>query len=307
MPDAEDLDRTARLLAAVFPGSDTASAAYLEWQYVRNPAGQVVEANLDDEGGRAGHYAVIPVTLSADGAALPAALSLNTAVHERARGGGVFVRLAQQTFEEAAARGVRAIVGVANANSTPGFVRRLGFEVVTSLPARVWPRRPGGRAVQSLVADAAVLDDEAFWRRIEPLLEDPPAGVACHWDRASLTWRLRSPRGPYAVHLLDGAAAVSVASKGPGGVQVGVVLKVLPAGGAPRRATSALLAAVCRHHRALAAVHAGVVSVDLPAGIPLPERSKPSPLNLIFRRLSDGGESAPARFAAWEFLDFDVY
>ena len=71
MPEAAELESTARLLADVFPGSSTASATYLDWQYVRNPAGVVVETNLDDDQGRAGHYAVIPVTLSEDGAPLP--------------------------------------------------------------------------------------------------------------------------------------------------------------------------------------------------------------------------------------------
>ncbi len=307
MPEAAELESTARLLADVFPGSSTASATYLDWQYVRNPAGVVVETNLDDDQGRAGHYAVIPVTLSEDGAPLRAALSLNTAVDARARGGGVFVKLAQQTYDAAAGRGIEAIVGVANANSTPGFVRRLGFDLLTRLPARVWPRRPGGRAVESTVADALVLADDAFWARLDPLLHAPASGLAFRWDRPALTWRLQSPRGPYAVHLGDGAAALSVRSRGPGGAPVAVVLKVLPVEGAPAAVIGALFAAACRHHRAVAAVHAGVVSVDVPAGIPLPERFKPSPLNVIFRRLPEPGDRPRGRFAALEFLDFDAY
>ena len=303
--DAVDLQRTARLLEVVFPGSDTATVPYLDWQYGSNPAGTVVETNLDDDEGRSGHYAVIPVTLSDAGVAVPAALSLNTAVHERARGGGVFVKLAAETYDRAEARGIKAIVGVANANSTPGFTRRLGFEVLESLPARIWPVRLAGRGAESVVADASVLGDDAFWARLEPLLAAPASGMAFAWDRASLTWRLSSPRGPYAVHLVDGAAAVSTVSRA-NGLRVAVILKLLPAGGVGRSAARALIGAACRHHRAVAAVHAGIVHPDTPRGIPLPERFKPSPLNLIYRTLGTDGGASP-RFASLEFLDFDAY
>src|ERR1700689_1178742 len=141
---------TAALLAEVFPGADAARADYLQWLYARSPFGPVVEANLDDSSGGAGHYALVPITMSRDGTDYDAALSLNTAVHERARGGGVFVELATDAIEQARARGIHAVVGVANANSTPGFLRRLDFQLLTALPAHVMVPTPGStRALRS--------------------------------------------------------------------------------------------------------------------------------------------------------------
>ena len=39
-----------------------------------------------------------------------------------------------EAIEEARQQGVQTVVGVANANSTPGFLRRLSFELVGPLP-----------------------------------------------------------------------------------------------------------------------------------------------------------------------------
>ncbi len=303
-----DIQATGRLLDEVFPGSKVGSADYLSWLYVDNPVGPVIQANLDDKAGRAGHYAVVPFALApgASGPPLHAALSLNTAVHERARGGGVFVSLAEETYAQAAEAGIAAVVGVANANSTPGFVRRLGFSLLASLPARVLAPTPGRReGVESVDADAAVRSDDRFWERLEPFLEPAPGGLSPAWDRASLAWRLSSPRGPYAVHLGPGGAAISTAAR-PGGVRVAVVLKLLPAGQGSPTAVRALIRAACRRHRAPAAVWAGLSDAPIPAGIALPARLKPSPLNLIFRRLGGAGVRTP-RFGSFEFLDFDAY
>ncbi len=306
-PVSADLEQTAGLLRSVFPESAIAQACYLDWLYCRNPDGRVIEANLDDERGRSGHYALVPCELAEGTERFQAALSLNTAVHERARGGGAFVRLATEAYAGAEVRGVRAVVGVANANSTPGFVKRLGFSLLGSLPARVWLPRPGRDGLDTVVADAELLADEGFWNHVAPLLDAPGEGLSRAWRRESFAWRLASPRGPYAVHLGDGVAAVSVATRiGP--LNCAVMLKLLPAAEVGPLGVQACVRAACRHHRAPAVVHAGVTGAVLPAGIKVPERFRPSPLNLIFRWLGDRSDaSPPARFADFQFLDFDAY
>jgi hypothetical protein len=77
---------TRRLLAEAFPDDPKFSRdAFLDWEY-DSPSGQVIERNRDDEVGRLGHYAVLPQRWQRDGVVEPWALSLNTAVSERARG-----------------------------------------------------------------------------------------------------------------------------------------------------------------------------------------------------------------------------
>ena len=61
------ISQTAALLADVFPDSDISQPEYLHWLYEQSPFGSVIETNLDDELGRAGHYALVPITLTRNG------------------------------------------------------------------------------------------------------------------------------------------------------------------------------------------------------------------------------------------------
>lgn len=296
------LSPTAALLAATFPGSRVGDERYLEWLYETSPFGPVIETNLDDGAGRAGHYAVVPVALTRDGVPEQGALSLNTAVADRARGGGTFTRLAEETFTAARARGVRRVIGVANANSTPGFLRRLGFRLVGPLPAEVvFPAPRPVRGVSSGWADAAAFELGGLAAGISGLLDAPQRGLARSWTPEQLRWRLASPDARYALHRTADALVISTVDRRKG-VPVAVLLGVLaaqPVDGAR------LVRAACRFHRAPLALHVGLSDVVRFRGVPLPARLRESPLNLIDRRLDDAPDSCP--FARLEFLDFDAY
>jgi GNAT superfamily N-acetyltransferase len=110
-----------------FGGDNKLSEAYLQWQYGDNPDGQVIgfDAFLGDE--LAAHYAIIPRRYRLGSTVYTAALSVNTATHPKHQGRKLFTRLAEATYAEAAALGVEFVVGAANANSVPGFTRKLGF------------------------------------------------------------------------------------------------------------------------------------------------------------------------------------
>jgi GNAT superfamily N-acetyltransferase len=301
------IDATAALLESVFPDAPRISRTeYLRWLYEDSPFGEVIEANLDDSEGRAGHYAVVPADLTEDGAGCAGALSLNTAVDERARGGGVFVRLAEETFEQARERGVGIVLGVANENSTPGFVRRLSFELVGPLPATVMVPAPGGRrSVRSAWADdAAFATGGVAADGLEALLAPPQRGIARRWTPETLRWRLASPGSRYALHRSERMLVVTTADRGRA-VPVAVLLKAFasaPPSAAERRA---VVRAACRFHRAPVAIHAGFNDMVAFRGMPLPERLRPAPLNLIARRLE--GERRAGVVTRFEFLDFDAY
>ncbi|WP_022928956.1 GNAT family N-acetyltransferase [Patulibacter americanus] len=297
---------TRLLLREVFPDSDVADAGYLRWLYRDAPNGPVVETNVDDDAGRAAHYALVPCRFATPKGEIGVALSLNTAVAERARGGGVFTRLAEATIDQARERGMVAVVGVANANSTPGFLRRLGFTLLGPLPATVLVPRPGrGARIASATADGVgIAGDPA----IGALLADAPQtrrGVEPVWTPETLAWRLRSPRRTYAVHRGDGLLAVSTVER-RSGVNVGVILAVLADHDVARDEADALVRAVCRHHSAPLALHVGRHAGLELSGIPLPARLRPSPLNLIFRWLDDEQRAAP-HVGRFELLDFDAY
>jgi len=299
------ISQTAALLAEVFPDSDISQPEYLHWLYEQSPFGSVIETNLDDKLGRAGHYALVPITMTRNGIDYSAALSLNTAVHERARGGGTFVRLASETIAEARQRGVETLVGVANANSTPGFVRRLDFELLTPLPASVMLPTPGTRGgIRSGWADAGAFARDGLAANTEPLLVGPATGEARRWTPETLRWRLARPGARYALHRADDLLAVSCRDSRHD-IRVAILLKVLAASPVSDRARRALVRAVCHFHRAPIALHVGLNDLVDFRGMALPERLRESPLNLIYRSL----ETVPrlASIVCFEFLDFDAY
>ena len=300
------IDATAALLARVFPQAPRVSdSAYLRWLYEESPFGSVIEANLDDALGRAGHYALVPIDLSVDGVPRAGALSLNTAVDERARGGGVFVQLATEAIDAAQRHGVQTVLGVANTNSTPGFLRRLSFELVSPLPATVLLPLPGRRhRVRSGWADDGASVHDGTVAGLGRLLDPPARGVARTWTPAALRWRLSSPGARYALHRSEHALLVTTAERHKG-VTVAVLLKTFSAtrlGVAERRA---LVRAACRLHRAPIALHVGINDTAPFRGAPLPERLRPSPLNLIVRQL--GAQPSVSSIARFELLDFDAY
>jgi GNAT superfamily N-acetyltransferase len=299
------VDLTAALLADVFPGARISRGDYLEWLYERSPFGTVIEANLDDELGRAGHYALVPIGLVSDGEAMDGALSLNTAVHERARGGGTFTRLAEAAYVEAGRRGIDAVVGVANANSTYGFVNRLGFELLTPLPATILLPAPGPhREVRSAWADSDPFAQGGPAADLEPLLEVPARGIARVWTPDTLRWRLAAPSARYALHRSGDALAISCRDQRKG-VRVAILLKVFAAAEVPSATRRALVRAACRFHRAPMALHVGLNDRVRFRGVPLPERLREQPLNLIYRSLR--GDTAEPAIVRFEFLDFDAY
>lgn len=298
---------TAALLGRVFPeASRISSPDYLRWLYEASPFGPVIEANLDDAEGRAGHYALVPVDLVEDGHPVTGALSLNTAVDERARGGGVFVRLAGEAISSARERGVSAIVGVANANSTPGFVRHLSFELIGQLPATILRPLPGrgGRVRSAWAEEDPLRPGGAMGEGLDRLLAPPGQGLARAWTPETLRWRLASPGARYALHRSENLLAVSAADTGRR-PPFAVLLKAFaqaPPSAAERRA---VVRAACRLHRAPLAVHVGLNDMVAFDGLPLPARLRPSPLNLIVRNLDD--TPAARTVARFEFLDFDAY
>ena len=300
-----DIAPTATLLGDVFGASHVSRPEYLRWLYEQSPFGAVIEANLDDSGGRAGHYALVPIIMTRDGVQHSAALSLNTAVHERARGGGTFVALASEAIELARRSGVQAVVGVANANSTPGFVRRLDFTLLTALPASVMLPLPGSqRGPRSAWADASAFALDGLATDAQPLLAPPASGEARLWTPQTLSWRLARPGARYALHRSDELLAVSCLDSRHG-IRVAVLLKVFAASRVPDGEARALVRAACRFHRAPLALHVGLNDLVRFRGLALPQRLRESPLNLIHRSLAP--QHSQASVVRWEFLDFDAY
>jgi RimJ/RimL family protein N-acetyltransferase len=74
------------------------------------------------------HYCVVRRIYNHEGREYEIGWSLNTAVDKEFRGRGFFLDLATRSYRLALKKGIVAIVGVANRNSTRLFLEKLGFE-----------------------------------------------------------------------------------------------------------------------------------------------------------------------------------
>jgi GNAT superfamily N-acetyltransferase len=268
------------LLQHVFPGAPKFTPEYLDWLYVRNPAGAAVGCNAFANGELVAHYATIPIEAEVEGRAERGLLSLNTATHPDHQGKGLFTRLANETYEHAAQLGFSFVVGVANANSTPGFTRKLGFTLVSPLEARV------GLGTTDTVARAA---PQCFARR---------------WNPASLRWRLSDPTQSYTrrrsasgeydqVLAASGFPLIRAAlARVPRNAETAPILDQLP----------------CATWQPW--VFIGLdpeLTWKRSLSVPVPQRLRPSPLNLIFRSLSQRLVKLDAARVKFEAIDFDAY
>jgi GNAT superfamily N-acetyltransferase len=140
---AEATKEYASLFAAAFGRTQKLSDEYLNWQYFLNPDGEAISSNAYSDAILAAHYSVLPRSFSIGADSILGSISVNTATHPSFQGKGLFVKLAERTYERAASIGVKFVIGVANANSIGGFIRKLGFSNVGNvrlafgaLPAR---------------------------------------------------------------------------------------------------------------------------------------------------------------------------
>jgi GNAT superfamily N-acetyltransferase len=273
--DQASLAQYCALFAACFPGTDKFTPAYVAWLYCANPDGRAVGYDAWEGERLAAHYVCVPAMASVNGVQVKVLLSLNTATHPDFQGKGLFTKLAEQTFQAGADQGFDGVYGVANANSTPGFIRKLGFQLVRPLEARVGMGR--------LHVDGAVSAPLSFERV---------------WNSASLAWRCANPNNPvqwrasgsrlqlHAPALMAGVPAYAelaqggIALDGGGGMFMPLRLYI---GLAPDAASN----------------YWNYASI--------PHRLRPSPLNLIYRSFVARVAALDASMIRFTFLDFDAY
>jgi hypothetical protein len=80
-----------------------------------------------------GFYSIHPIKISIKKNQLLGGYSFLTMTHPDHKKRGVFTNLAMKTYDEAKKRDYQFIIGFANDNSFPGFVKRLGFKEITKI------------------------------------------------------------------------------------------------------------------------------------------------------------------------------
>jgi len=275
-----ELEKVTALLRRVWPTNPRFNLGYLEWLYRDNPNGQAIAYNAFCADEVVAHYAIIPTRTEVEGELKTSALALNAAVDERHRKThytrSLFRKLAELTHQRAAQAGVDHIVAVTNANSTPGFLRFLGFQLVTPLDVRISLTLPRPRAAN--VAPQ--------WRR--------------KWSAEDLSWRLRNPGGRYWISGSGDCCWIVGTTKYPG---VRAVLKV---------ESDPLLRAqserqLPRHFTLPPVLWFGKrPELRFQGAIEVPARLRPSPFNFVFRDLTSQNRRIAPEGVHFEAADFDV-
>ncbi len=266
------LDRYVGLFRAAFPDSPKLTREYLKWLYADNPVGAVIGVDAYANGELAAHYALVPVEVELKGKTFLACWSLNTATHPRFQGRGLFLKLAEEAYRIAAARGCMSVIGVANKNSTPGFLRRLGFQHLGQL------------AVSVGYAALDYRDDERVLARA--------------WSSRSIEWRLKNPWRRYFVSKADGKCSIFT-TIGPWSMPVFLCRLN------EDKISGLTMASLPLFSRMQPRLLLGFQLVKRGLSVPLPKALWPSPWNVIYRPLIRG---APDNVKlAMVALDLDTF
>jgi len=273
--DPATLAHYGALFAACFPGTDKFTPAYLDWLYVANPDGAAVGYDAWDGERLAAHYVCVPARAWVEGREVTLLLSLNTATHPDYQGKGLFTKLAEMTYQLGAQSGFDGCYGVANSNSTPGFVRKLGFQLVRPLEARIGL----GSLRHAAKAPAASLSFERSW--------SPQA----------LAWRCANPHNRVWQRRDGERMQFHAAALGhiPAYAELAATGFPVPADSrapAPLRLFIGLAPNASSRYWNYASI---------------PARLRPSPLNLIWRAFAPHTPKLDAARIQFTFLDFDAY
>jgi GNAT superfamily N-acetyltransferase len=267
-----------KIFAKCFPAAKTYSHDYLDWLYRCNPDGQVLGFDARDGGRLAAHYACIPARARIGGEEVKILLSLNTATHPDYQGKGLFTQLAERTYAAGAALGYDCVYGVANANSTPGFTRKLKFQLVGPLRAMV--------GLGSIGISHDSLDALDFKRS---------------WSPNALAWRCSSPVRPVISRIKGGRRILLAPALFGGGCMAAAEFD---------KASSPTHLDNVRGFASPLRLFIGLIpaAAQRPSFyIDIPQSLRPSPLNLIYRSISGRVGSISLDRVFFSYLDFDAY
>lgn len=263
--DLASLKKYSELLSKVFPNTNKYSTDFLNWQYNLNPCGTVIgfDAFFGEE--LAAHYVTIPVEYIKDNKKYKGLLSLNTATNSKFQGKGLFTKLADKTYELAKNNGYQFVIGVANQNSTHGFIKKLGFQLVTPLDAYIYI----GDNKKTIV---------------------PNALFQSSMNEAAMNWRINNPSNSY---LFSDGFVYSVTDK----KSIKACLSTTKIT-QQKNNTSFLLKMTIGINNKPNTIFK----------IKVPNKLKPSPLNLIFKKLDpEFSLQINTSTIFFELIDFDAY
>jgi GNAT superfamily N-acetyltransferase len=265
-------------LSRYYGRPDLFTVEYLAWQYRDNPVGRAVGWDAFFKGELVAHVATIPLRALIFDREEKWLLLVNAMTVPEHRRQGISVGLADRIERLGVDLGCTFIIGIANRNSTPAYIRGRGMEWSTTLDARVGIGLPRLKRNAGGGCDFKVL-----------------------WDRESLAWRLKRPGTRY-WRRQRGDHCTLFAPSGIAGIKT--ILANFPASEVgddfpPRRRTALPLNLwIGKDAR---------MSWARSCFVPIPDRLRPSPLNFLFKDLSGRNRSLKNKSIFFQAVDFDVF
>jgi GNAT superfamily N-acetyltransferase len=277
--DDSSLEQALRLMQICFPKAGHYSMNFLSWLYRENPTGEAVGFNTFDGSELVGHLVGIPQRVRLHGQPATAIVFLNVATHPDYRGKGIFLELARRTADRARNLGYSAILGVANQNTISGYEKKLGWQNVAGLDARI------------------SLNSES----IEMPKALDGAQLCREWDQETIIWRMRNPANSLRPIAATPDQIVFQGATSLPGIKIrgAISREGLDLGSAlPRKAWPAPTLQIGLQPE-------GTVRRGL--SLPIPDWAKPSPLRLIYNNLKKPDDCLDPKAILFSFLDFDAF
>lgn len=131
------LQKVADLQNIVYEGKHTFNVRGFRQWYLNNPAGKVISFNAFYGEELVAHYACIPYKMEIEDKVVTGLFDMATVTHPDHRGKGLFKKLAQTTYDYAKQNGFEFVLGVANANSFPGYMKYFPFTFVGQMEVKM--------------------------------------------------------------------------------------------------------------------------------------------------------------------------
>lgn len=268
--NASDNKQNAAFLAEVFNNRGMFTEEYIKWQYDEHPLGRIIGYNALMKNKIAAHFVLQPFPAIINGVKCKGLLSFNSATKKEHQGKGLFMMLATKTIDEVIAEGYEFIVAVTNYNSVHAYTKRLGFQLVCQLEAKMG------------LGKVFFKDDDT-----EPVFKK-------FWNDDLLKWRLSNPLKKYffvdrsgyyskthlpliKAFLLQDQINNSVSQQSFGWRPLTLYIGLNPN----------------LHFKG--------------SFFNIPEKLKPSPLFLVYRDLRNGDKKLDKEKIKFDLIDFDAY
>lgn len=263
-----------------FPEASHLGHQYLSWLYYDNPIGPAIGADAWYGNRIIGQVIAIPGKYFFGNENIKGLLAVNVAVHSEFQGRYLFKKLGIRMCEYGYQEGYSFVIGVANRAATPGWIRQMGFQLVSPLEARI------GIGTLSLEKFSEEIISATQLRHL--------------WTKDTIAWRLNNPLKKmfitknknwitaYSPTGKFGFNAIAEFPCNPEGIDFNnqtITNSLMP------KVFLGLIPKYKFTNRYLI----------------IPERFKPSPLNLIYKNLNDVEESIDSSTWFFNFLDFDAF